>query len=66
MKQAVLSHWDLPWLPLTALILFVACFSAYTWWTYRRANKTFYQQASLVPLEDAQPAQRIVKGNRYE
>ena len=66
MKQAVLSHWDLPWLPLTALMIFVACFGAYTWWTYRRANKKFYQQASLIPLEDPNSARTYAKGNSYE
>lgn len=52
MKQMALSHFDLPWLPITGLILFVACFSLYTFWTFRKANKAHYQEASLLPLED--------------
>ena len=51
MKQAVLSHWDIPWLPITALIMFVICFSAYTFWTFRKGNKKFYEQVSLIPLQ---------------
>jgi cbb3-type cytochrome oxidase subunit 3 len=53
MKQAVLKAWDLPWLSVTALILFFVCFSLYTWWTYRRQNKDKFDRVSLIPLEDA-------------
>ncbi len=52
MKQAVLKHWDLPGLSVTALLIFVICFAAYAWWTYRKANKPFYEKAALIPLED--------------
>ena len=52
MKQAVLSHFDLPWIPVTGLILFVTCFAAYIYWTYKKDNKSFYQAASLIPLEE--------------
>lgn len=52
MKQQVLSNWNLPWLPLTALIIFVVCFAAYTFWTFRKQNKSYYEQASLIPLKD--------------
>ncbi len=52
MKQAVLKAWDLPALSVTALILFVFCFSVYAWWTYRRQNKEKYERVSLIPLED--------------
>lgn len=61
MKQAVLSNWDLPWLPLTALMLFVICFAAYTYWTYKKENKQMYEEASLIPLEDP-----MIKGQVYE
>lgn len=60
MKQAVLSHWDLPWLPITALMIFVICFAAYTYWTFKKDNKKVYDEASLIPLEDG------VKGKSYE
>jgi cbb3-type cytochrome oxidase subunit 3 len=52
MKQAVLKHWDLPWLPLTALVIFVVCFAAYTYWTFSAANKEMYDEASRIPLKD--------------
>jgi cbb3-type cytochrome oxidase subunit 3 len=52
MKQEVLKAWDVPWLPVTALILFVVCFAFYTWWTYRKENKKFYDELSRIPLED--------------
>jgi cbb3-type cytochrome oxidase subunit 3 len=53
MKQAVLSHFDLPWLPLTGLVIFCVCFSLYAFYTYRKSNKSYYERASLIPLEDA-------------
>lgn len=62
MKQAVLSHWDLPWLPLSALVMFVFCFGLYTYWTYRKANKKFYENASLIPLEEPVRAGSNTKG----
>jgi len=51
MKQEVLSNFDLPWIPLTGLILFVICFAAYCYWTFRGDNKAAYDEASLIPLE---------------
>lgn len=58
MKQAVLKHWDIPWLPITALLIFVICFAAYTYWTFKKENKKMYEEASMIPLED--PKGRVV------
>lgn len=63
MKQAVLANWDLPWLPVTALIIFVVCFAAYTYWTFRKKNKGHYEDAARVPLEDARVSKKILKGH---
>lgn len=52
MKQLVLSNFDIPWIPLTGLLLFVICFAAYTYWTFKKENKSLYQAASLIPLEE--------------
>ncbi len=52
MKQAALSQFDMPWLPVTGLILFVVCFALYSYWTFKKSNKEHYDEASLVPLED--------------
>lgn len=54
MKQAVLKAWDLPLLSVTALVLFVVCFSLYAWWTYRSENKEMFEQVAQIPLDDAQ------------
>ena len=62
MKQSVLSNWDIPMLPLAALVMFVVCFTLYTYWTFKKANKKMYDDASLLPLEDA----ARVKGQSYE
>jgi len=56
MKQAVLSQFNLPWLPITGLIIFVVCFSAFTYWTFKKENKAIYDQSSLIPLEEAKSA----------
>jgi len=53
MKQAALSHFNLPWLPITGLIIFVVCFTLYTYWTYKKENKGVYEEASMLPLEEA-------------
>ncbi|MBL7664517.1 MAG: cbb3-type cytochrome c oxidase subunit 3 [Bacteriovoracaceae bacterium] len=52
MKQQALQHFDMPWLPVSALILFVICFIIYFWWTYRSQNKNFFQQMAEIPLVD--------------
>ena len=64
MKQVVLKGWDLPWLSVTALLLFVACFSLYVWWTYRQENIAMFEQVAQIPLEDTEPASTT--RNRYE
>lgn len=62
MKQEVLKHFDLPWLPVTGLIIFIVCFGAYTLWTFKKTNKKTYDQASNIPLEEAHEASSIKKG----
>lgn len=52
MKQEVLKNFDLPWLPVSGLILFVLCFSIYSWWTFRKKNHEMYRAAALIPLEE--------------
>ena len=52
MKQAVLGQFDMPWIPVTGLVLFVGCFALYTYWTFKDSNKEHYREASLIPLED--------------
>jgi len=53
MKQAVLSQFNLPWLPLTGLVLFCVCFGVYVFYTYKKSNKEYYDQAAFIPLEDS-------------
>ena len=57
MKQAVLSHFNLPWLPVIALVIFCVCFLAYVFWTFKKSNQAFYEQAAKMPLND------IIKNN---
>jgi cbb3-type cytochrome oxidase subunit 3 len=52
MKQAVLSQFNIDWIPLTGLLIFVACFSLYVFFTYKKSNKKFYEQVAQIPLED--------------
>ena len=53
MKQAVLSQFNLPWLPITALIIFSFCFLTYAYWTFKKSNRKFYEEAALLPLNDS-------------
>lgn len=52
MHKEVLQNFDKPWLPLTALFIFVSCFLVYTYWTYRKENKKHYELSSFIPLKD--------------
>lgn len=52
MKQAALSTFDLTWLPITGLLIFTICFTAYTYWTFKKSNKPVYDKASMLPLEE--------------
>jgi cbb3-type cytochrome oxidase subunit 3 len=63
MKQVVLSQFDIPWIPITGLLIFVVCFAAYTYWTFRKANKAFYDKAAEIPLQEAPKFQDLSKGN---
>jgi cbb3-type cytochrome oxidase subunit 3 len=52
MKQAALKNFDLTWVPISGLVIFVVCFAAYTYWTYKKSNKDFYEKAAFMPLEN--------------
>ncbi len=52
MKSEVLSRFDIPALPLIALILFVVVFIGYTWWTLKPSRKSYFEDASKLPFED--------------
>ena len=58
MKQEVLSQFDMTWIPLTGLVLFVSCFTAYVYWTFKKENKAAFEQAALIPLEDSNEKNR--------
>jgi cbb3-type cytochrome oxidase subunit 3 len=52
MKQEILKNFDLPWLPVTALVIFVGCFMAYAWWTFKKSNREMFDEISKIPLEE--------------
>jgi cbb3-type cytochrome oxidase subunit 3 len=62
MKQETLKNFDLTWLPLTALILFVVCFVLYSYWTYREQNKAQYEKAANIPLDELPALDDVSKG----
>lgn len=49
---AVLSNFNQPWIPMLALIIFVVCFIIYTYWTMKKSNLKYYEQAAMIPLND--------------
>lgn len=52
MKQAVLKNFDLTYLPLTAMAIFVVAFTAYAIWAYSKSNKVFFEHAANIPFND--------------
>lgn len=52
MKTEVLSRFDLPWLPITALAIFLVCFVIFLYWTFKKENRGFYESSSHIPLTD--------------
>jgi len=52
MKQAVLKNFDLTYLPLTAMAIFVIAFTAYALWAYSKSNKELFDHAANIPLND--------------
>ncbi|MFA6236360.1 MAG: cbb3-type cytochrome c oxidase subunit 3 [Bacteriovorax sp.] len=52
MHKEVLSRFDLPWIPMSALIIFLVCFLIYVYWTFKKENKSFYESSSHIPLTD--------------
>ncbi len=52
MKQIALQQFNLTWLPISGLIIFLICFTLYTYWTFKKENKAVYDRASMIPLEE--------------
>ena len=52
MKQQAVSTCNMQWLPITGLIIFVVCFTAYTYWTFRKDNKAKYEMAAKLPMDE--------------
>ena len=50
MKSSVLANFDMTWLPLTALILFVAVFASMLLMVFRKGSSEIYQEAEQLPL----------------
>lgn len=52
MDKDIFNHFNQPWLPMTAMGIFVTCFIIYVYWTYKKSNKKFYENSSYMPLHD--------------
>lgn len=52
MQREVLSRFNLPWLPISALIIFLVCFLIFLYWTFKKENKSLYESSSHIPLTD--------------
>ncbi len=63
MKQAVLSQFNIDWIPLTGLIILVICFTLYVYYTYKKSNKSFYERVAQIPLDDEMSGNKSAGGN---
>jgi cbb3-type cytochrome oxidase subunit 3 len=54
MKSQVLSNWDMPWLPLTALFIFIGIFMCMFYYSYSSRNKQKHKEVSALPLEEGE------------
>lgn len=52
MEKQILSQFDKPIFPLIALGIFLICFLAYAYWTFKKENRVVYENASLMPLDE--------------
>lgn len=52
MKSAILSQTDVLILPLIAVVLFVAIFTAAVIWVFRPGGKAVYQRHQEIPFDD--------------
>lgn len=53
MKQEVLKNFDISWIPIAGLLIFVLCFALYTFYTFHKKNKAYYESAAKIPLDDS-------------
>ena len=54
MKSQVMSQFNIPWLPVTALILFSTLFIGVVWWVTKKSNKERYDEAAQIPLSEGE------------
>ena len=52
MKSQVLANFDITWLPVTALIIFLVVFFGVLLLIFRKDSKKIYNQAESLPLEN--------------
>lgn len=52
MYRKIFSQFDLTWLPITGLIIFLTCFILFLIWTFKKENKEFYENISQLPFHD--------------
>lgn len=63
MKQEVMRQFDIDWIPITGLIIFMICFLLYVYFTYKKSNKSFYDKAAFMPLDEEHSSYKNVGGN---
>lgn len=54
MKQAVLKNFNLTYLPLVGMAIFVIAFTAYAIWAYSKSNKELFDHVANIPLNDSE------------
>ncbi len=52
MKSEAMKLFDLPFLPMIGLLIFVFLFIGIVYWTYKASNQQKFDEAARLPLEE--------------
>ena len=54
MKQFILSRFDMPWISVLALLIFMFLFISVIFWLFRKDSNDIYSEAVKVPFNEGE------------
>jgi hypothetical protein len=54
MKSTILSQFDMTYLPVIALFIFLTVFVFVVWWSGREGSRNLYEKMEKLPLDPQQ------------